>query len=196
MISKKVQARVRKVLKEGAILAYWNSDAQGRPANHKPEHPEQWTAAPGLVQKVRGPLQVCGPHALHATLTPHKWAGCRVWLVALWGEVQSAEDKLGSLKREILCEVFPEDAIDPSVAIRIGVKNLSRANLSRANLSRANLSRANLSRANLSGANLSGANLSGANLSGANLSGANLYGADLGDWERGPDGYAQRKVGA
>ena len=74
--------------------------------------------------------------------------------------------------------------------------NLSRADLSGADLSGAYLSGANLSRAFLSGANLSRAYLSGAFLSGANLSGANLSGADLGDWERGPDGFAKKKEGA
>ena len=43
-------------------------------------------------------------------------------------------------------------------------------------------------------ANLGGANLGGANLGGAYLGGANLDGAYLGDWERGPDGYARRKA--
>ena len=46
-------------------------------------------------------------------------------------------------------------------------------------------------RIDLVGANLGGANLVGANLDGANLDGADL---DLCDWERGPDGYARRKV--
>ena len=72
--------------------------------------------------------------------------------------------------------------------------DLSRANLLGANLSMANLSRANLSRADLSGADLSRANLLGADLSGADLSVANLSGADLGIWERGPDGFARRKI--
>ena len=42
---------------------------------------------------------------------------------------------------------------------------------------------------------IGGAHLGGANLRGADLGGADLRGANLGDWERGPDGYAQRKVG-
>ena len=187
MISKKVHARVRKVLKEGATLAYWNSDAHGRPANHKPEpfaahafDPEQWTAYPGAVQTVKGPLEMCGPHALHATMQPHKWAGSRVWLVALWGEVQEQGNKFGALKREIICEIFPEDAIDPSVAVRVGVKHLPGANLRGADLRGANLRGADLSGADLSGANLYGANLYGANLYGADLGGASLRGADLG----------------
>ncbi len=63
-----------------------------------------------------------------------------------------------------------------------------------ANLYGANLRGANLRGANLSWANLSWANLRGANLSCANLSWANLRGANLGEWERGSDGYAWRRV--
>ena len=87
--------------------------------------------------------------------------------------------------------------------------DLYRANLYGANLNGANLNGANLFGADLYGANLNGANLNGANLTGASLSGADLYGADLyranltgaslsgadlGEWERGPDGYARRKA--
>jgi hypothetical protein len=87
--------------------------------------------------------------------------------------------------------------------------NLYRADLFGADLSRTDLSRVNLSGAYLSGADLFGAYLFGADLSRADLSGANLYRANLsranlyranlsranlGDWERGPDGYAQRKA--
>ena len=59
---------------------------------------------------------------------------------------------------------------------------------------RANLGGANLYGANLGGVNLRSANLYGANLRSVNLYGANLDGANLGGWERGPDGYARRKV--
>jgi len=72
--------------------------------------------------------------------------------------------------------------------------NLSDANLFDAKLTGADLSGANLFGANLRGANLSGADLSGANLSCADLFGADLTGANLGDWERGQDGFAQRKA--
>jgi len=76
--------------------------------------------------------------------------------------------------------------------------NLAGANLYGANLYGADLARADLARANLYGADLARAdlyraNLAGANLYGANLAGANLAGANLAGWERGPDGYAQRK---
>jgi Pentapeptide repeats (8 copies) len=71
--------------------------------------------------------------------------------------------------------------------------DLSAANLSAACLSGANLSGANLTWANLGVADLTRVNLSGANLSAANLSGADLWGANLGNYERGPDGFARLK---
>ena len=157
--------RLSDLLDQGVEIAYWNSDAYARPANGGTGNTQVY---PGLVQEIPGPLKLCGSGALHATLHPHKWTGCRVWLVALFGSVQKEQNKLGALKREILGEILPEEAIfDAGLACRLGIKNFSGANLSRADLSRAYLSRADLSRANLSGAILSGANLYGANLSGA-----------------------------
>jgi hypothetical protein len=184
----------------GGTIAYWCSSAHGSPANNQDCDLVAWRVYPGMVQRlICAKLEICTKNALHGTFSPHKWAGVRVWVVALFGEIQREDDKVASLHREIIGEVMPEHCIDPSVGVRLGRKdNLSGANLSRANLSGANLSGANLSGANLSGANLFGANLFGANLSRANLSradlsGANLFGANLGDWERGNDGYAKRK---
>jgi hypothetical protein len=71
--------------------------------------------------------------------------------------------------------------------------NLSEANLRGANLSYETLYETDLSKANLEGTNLRWANFNKASLSEANLYKANLNGANLGDWERGPDGYARRK---
>ena len=78
------------------------------------------------------------------------------------------------------------------------------ADLSSADMSSANMSGANMRGANLRGADLRGANMRGANLRGADLRDANLRGADmrdayltgayLGQWERGPDGYARRRI--
>jgi len=97
------------------------------------------------------------------------------------GEVCWDDDKCGSLSREFIGEILPEEAIFcQSVAARLGaVRNLSGADLTGANLSRAYLSGANLSWADLSGADLSGADLSEAKLSGAYLYGADLTGANL-----------------
>ena len=173
--------RLQVCVDQGATIAYWNSDNFGMPANHEvgfDSYPEM-RAYPGLIQEVSGPLELCGKHALHATFQPHKWKGSRVWIVALWGEVKRDDDKVGSLTREILGEILPCEALDYSVACRLGRKDLDGANLEVADLSRANLEGAHLFRAHLEGAHLEGANLDVANLSGANLEGANLEGANL-----------------
>ena len=121
------------------------------------------------MQHVDGPLRECSGHALHATRDPHRWAGCRVWIVALIGErIDGSDHKSAALCREIVGEVLPEDASDLRVAVRVGIRNLAGANLAGANLYGANLA----------GANLYGANLIRANLDRANLDRANLYGAN------------------
>ena len=165
--------RLRACIKAGDTIAFWCSDAFGRPSNGGSLTIER--AAPGVIHRGKGDA-LCEDGTLHATHQPHQWAGVRVWIVACREIVGEQSDKLGCREREIIGEVLPEEAIEASVACRLGG---ARANLSGANLSRANLSRANLSGANLSGANLYGANLYGANLYVANLYVANLTGADL-----------------
>ena len=94
--------------KRGAMLAFWKSDAEGRPANHASIAARRSEPARvGLIQEVPGPLRLCSGNALHATLDPSKWSGSRLWLVALWGEVSRDDDdsKLGALKREIVAEI-------------------------------------------------------------------------------------------
>jgi len=83
-------------------FGFWKSDKNGLPSNGG-----EWRepARSGLVQEVKGPLEICTRRALHATVQPEKWEGERVWLVALFGETQRKEDKMGALKREILGEV-------------------------------------------------------------------------------------------
>ena len=80
----------------------WKSNAEGRPANGGIE---VRPATPGLKQEAVGPLELCTPHCLHATLKPSKWKGERLWIVALEGEVVGDAEKMGALKREIICEV-------------------------------------------------------------------------------------------
>ena len=190
----KQRNHMRRMIKAGATIAYWCSDAQGRPANHSmdPIAARNWTARPGLVQEVEGPLRPCTGNALHATLTPHRWRGVRVWIVALVGKVADQGDKVCALRREVIGEVMPEECTDPSVGVRIGRRDLRGADLRGADLYGANLYGADLYGANLYGANLRGANLYGADLRGANLRGANLYGADL----RGADLYGANLYGA
>ena len=85
----------------GAFVAFWRSDKHGKPSNGGNGAP----VGVGSVQEIAGPLVLCGPRALHATMNPDKWRGERVWIVALHGEVIHQDDKCGALKREILGEV-------------------------------------------------------------------------------------------
>jgi uncharacterized protein YjbI with pentapeptide repeats len=178
----KQRNHLRRLIRNGATIAYVCTDQFGRPVNGGP-NTREWQVRPGLVQTIPGPLVIChenGGSALHGTLEPHRWRGSLVWVAGFVDPIQRKADKIGSLHREIVGLVLPECALDESVGIRIGRSdNLSYANLSGAYLSGANLSGANLNAAYLSGAYLSYANLSGAYLSGANLSGANLNAAYL-----------------
>ena len=94
--------RLAELWSTDAFLALWKSSKDGNPSNggHSGE-----AARPGLVQKISGPLQLCGSGALHATLHPEKWKGDRLWIVALHGEVAFADHKMGALEREIICEI-------------------------------------------------------------------------------------------
>src|SRR5208337_1914675 len=83
------------------FLAFWKSDAKGRPANGG----TATIARNNLFEKLDGPLKICTASALHATLDPPKYEGERLWLVALAGELQFVDDKIGTLEREIICEV-------------------------------------------------------------------------------------------
>src|SRR5262245_13411102 len=132
-------------------VGYWCANAQGRSAYG---HGGTLTAEPGAVQTVAGPLRICCEGGLHATREPHRWPGFRVFVVALLGPRLKGENKCAASRREIVGEVFPEECIDPSLGVRLGVKRLP-------------------------GANLGGANLSGADLRNADLSGADLRNADL-----------------
>ncbi len=184
------QERLLQLMNDGVQIAYYNTDAHGFPCNNKPPNGYwdlMWKAEPGKIQKVSGPLKICSANALHATLEPHLWMGSRVWMVAMHGEIQWAEDKCASLKREILGEILPHETFCPKVGIRIGRKDLSGAKLYRAKLSRANLSEANLS-----GANLSGADLPGANLNEVNFSGAYRPEDDIPGWEA-VNGFLKKK---
>src|SRR6516164_5209841 len=86
--------------KAGHTIAYWRSDAKGKPCNGG----DGEAVKPGLVQKISGPLQLCGNRALHATAIPPQWKGERIWIVALSGEVKWDGDKCGALCREIIGE--------------------------------------------------------------------------------------------
>ena len=84
-----------------SFIAFWMSDSHGRPANGG----SGTVATEGLVEKIRGPLKICTPNALHATLDPPKYEGERLWLVDMRGELQFSDDKIGALERKIIGEL-------------------------------------------------------------------------------------------
>jgi hypothetical protein len=94
------QQRLSLLQQEGAVIAFWRSDETGRACNGGKNKP----VAPGTVEEIAGPLQICTKNALHATFIPPKWKGERWWLVALIGETQTEGDKVGALKREVIGE--------------------------------------------------------------------------------------------
>ncbi len=85
----------------GAEIAFWRSDSEGRPSNGG----SGTVAKIGLVEELPGPLNICNRGTLHATMEPGKWKGERLWIVAMHGEIQRDDDKIGALKREFLAEV-------------------------------------------------------------------------------------------
>lgn len=98
------RTRLRVLRRQGATIAYWNSDGAGWPANGGRSSAP---ARVGLVEHSGGPPTLCRPGTLHATLLPPKWKGGRRWIVALTGEVVGDEEKYGALTREILGEAPP-----------------------------------------------------------------------------------------
>ena len=171
------KARLKQCIDEGARIAYWCSDEHGRPTNHRcVDFPE---ASPGFVFEVEGQLNPCSERALHATFEPHRWKGCRIWVVALWGEVKEEDRKLCALKREIIDEIKLEDEMPPQVGVKVGYKKLASADLRGADLAGADLQGANLAGADLQGADLQGADLQRAVLQGVDLARADLQGANL-----------------
>ena len=86
-----------------ATIALWKSDESGRACNGgRSEKP----VSIGLVEEIRGPLKICTRNGLHATNNPDSYQGSRIWIVALFGEVQWEGDKCASLKREIIGELI------------------------------------------------------------------------------------------
>lgn len=135
----KQRNHLRRLIKSGATIAYVVTDRHGRPSNGGPAT-RAWQVRPGLIQRVQGPLELCGPRALHGTLSPHKWRGERVWVAGFVGEVRREDDKLGSLQREIVGEVYPECAVSDGVGARLG-RGLARRGLARRELVRRELVR-------------------------------------------------------
>ena len=94
------KSRLQELERSGAKIVYWRSAADGTPANGGSGTP----VAPGDIQKIDGPLELCTARALHGTLIPPKWKGERWWIVALKGEVVGDDEKYGALEREIIGE--------------------------------------------------------------------------------------------
>jgi hypothetical protein len=95
------RARMAELEKLGAKICFWRSKQDATGIHGGKIEP----AAVGLVQTVKGPLELCTNRALHATLIPPKWPGDRLWVVALIGEVVGDDEKYGALTREIIGEV-------------------------------------------------------------------------------------------
>jgi len=89
---------------KNAVLAFWRSAADGRPANGGKGPPRRV----GMTEIAEGPLRICTRHALHGTLLPWAWRGERLWVVALFEPIVQAENKLASLKRKIIADVTEE----------------------------------------------------------------------------------------
>jgi hypothetical protein len=61
-----------------------------------------------MVEEESGPLYPCKAGALHATMSPSKWKGERLWVVALYPPIVTVDDdKFAAKKREILAEIVP-----------------------------------------------------------------------------------------
>jgi hypothetical protein len=99
------RARANELAVAGALLAFWRSDSDGRPANGG----RAVAVAVGTVHREKGPLRgECGRGQLHATLVPTKWQGPRWWIVALIGERRGDDEKYWALEREVIGECVCE----------------------------------------------------------------------------------------
>ena len=162
IVPKHLLERTERAATEGCL--HWRvTDQHGRACNGGKADP----LTIGLWSEAREPV-LC-ESGWHVTDNPHRWHGCRVWLVIGEGCGGREGDKLVYRRVLPVAEVDPLRCLDARVFARCG--RLSGADLSGANLSRADLRGADLSRADLRGANLSGADLRGADLSGADLRG-------------------------
>ena len=102
VIASTIGERGKRLCEQGAVLAFWRSAKDGKPANGG----EGAERTIGMVEEISGPLKPCSKNALHATLNPSKWKGERLWIVALYPPVEIVDqDKMASLKREILAEL-------------------------------------------------------------------------------------------
>ena len=94
------QRHYKKAVEAKALIAYWRSNEDGSPCNGGRGLPVK----PGFRETLVGPLGICTKNALHATSDPRGYKGSRLWLAALYGEVQQSGDKFGALERVIIGE--------------------------------------------------------------------------------------------
>ena len=96
--------RGKELVEQGCLLAVWKSTKDGKPANHTADKKPR---SAGTIEEVHGPLELQTGRALHGSLKPSKWNGERYWIAAYFPPVHATEDedKIGSLKREIICEI-------------------------------------------------------------------------------------------
>jgi hypothetical protein len=150
-------------------LSWRVTDKHGRPANRGSAEAiaiGEWSPT------VESP-QICS-HGWHTTSQPHRWRGCRVWLVEGEGLGGADGDKAVWQRIRPLAEVDPAGPVlSASIWIRCAPRPAVRS---------------------MRGAKLVDADLTGADLTGAYLVGADLTGAIMPGWERSPDGYARRTV--
>jgi hypothetical protein len=83
------------------IFCFWRSRADGSPSNGG----KGGIRKEGQIEEISGPLVMCGPGALHGTFHPVKYSGEALWVVALYPPIEVHDDKLGSLKRKIICKI-------------------------------------------------------------------------------------------
>jgi len=95
-------ALLRPHRKDGYTIAIWRSNEDGSPSNGG----DGIKAAVGVTHKVPGPLTPnCGRGQLHATLKPSEWKGSRWWVVAMKHPIQTGDDKLWGLERQIIADL-------------------------------------------------------------------------------------------
>ena len=99
-----VEALYVRPIPDNTTLAFWRSNKDGTPSNGGRSLPVK----EGDIQKENGPLVLCSPGTLHATLKPERWSGDRIWLVALVGKVVGDHEKYGCLERHIIKDVTEE----------------------------------------------------------------------------------------
>lgn len=195
--------RLNECIENGDVIAFWCSDKQGTPCNGGSSEVQ---ASPGLINCLPSTTtELCSDKALHGTTKPNAFLGERVWVCAFRRDVKheaSAKGKLGSLEREYIGEVLPTEAMDSSVMLRLGVKNLAGASLMLSHAKMMDLSSVNFAHADLSGSRfikclMRHADFRGANLTNVDFTDSYIFGAKFDSgaleklgFEMDKDGYA------